>query len=184
MTYPVAAVLTRDVGCDCNLGPLLRSAVCVHHAVIGAGAVTIDLVDGQLDLTARTDLGQLVARFGHDCLSAGFQIVLTTSNSLADRGGVGALEAGRVRLERVAASAVTRSSGDDTEGHTSAAGVASRGDDGTVASHEGDECEESGGLHCERGKVVNILPAQQDTELIRWRVGKREEMKMLIEMAR
>lgn len=152
MTHPVAAILTGDVGENCGGLPCRGSTVCVHHALIRSSAISVDLVDGHLDLTTRGSLRKLVARLGHDGLCAGLEIILTTSKGLADSGSVGALEAGCVLLERIATCAVTRGGGDDAKGHAAAASVTGSLDDGAVTGHEGNECEESCSLHDERRK--------------------------------
>lgn len=132
-----------------DVGPGGSRAVGVDHALVGTRAVTVDLVDGHLDLAAGSDLRKHVAGLGHDGLGAGLEVVVASAEGLAHGVGGVTLESGGVLLEGVAAGSVTRGRRVNTEGH---AGAASRGgglDDGTVASHEGNESEESGSLHFE-----------------------------------
>lgn len=157
--YPVAAVVSGDVGGDLDVGPRLGGAVGVDHAVVGARAVAVDLVDGHLDLAAGCDLGQLGAGLRHDGPGAGLQVVLAAAQGLAHRRSVVALEPCRVLLERIPAGAVPGSRAVNTEGHAGTTAGGSSLDDGTVAGHEGNKSEYRGSLHLE--KLNDYEPAQQ-----------------------
>lgn len=148
-TYPVAASLTGNVGGDLDVGPLSSGGVGVDHAGVWAGTVTVDLVDGHLNLTASCDLGQHVTGHGHDGLGTGVNVVAAAPEGLADGVSGIALEAGRILLAGVSSGGVTRSVGVNTESHAGAAAGCGSLDDGTVASHEGDEGVDDCGLHYE-----------------------------------
>lgn len=149
ITYPVAASLTGDVRGDLDVGPLGCGGIGVDHAGVWAGTVTVDLVDGHLDLATGGDLGQHVTGHGHDGLGAGVDVVAATPEGLADSVSGVTLEASRVLLAGVSAGGVTRSVGVDTESHARATTGGGSLDDGTVASHEGDEGVDDCGLHYE-----------------------------------
>lgn len=149
ITYPVAAGLTGDVGGDLDVGPLGGGGIGVDHAGVWAGTVTVDLVDGHLDLATGGDLGQHVTGHGHDGLGTGVDVVVAAPEGLADGVSGVTLEASRVLLAGVSAGGVTRSVGVDTESHARATTGGGSLDDGTVASHEGDEGVDDCGLHYE-----------------------------------
>lgn len=149
ITYPVAAGLTGDVLGDLDVGPLGGGGVGVDHAGVWAGTVTVDLVDGHLDLATGGDLRQHVTGHGHDGLGTGVDVVAATPEGLADGVSGIALEAGGVLLAGVSPGGVTGSVGVDTESHARAATGGGGLDDGTVASHEGDEGVDDCGLHYE-----------------------------------
>lgn len=147
--YPVAAALAQNVSGDLDVGPCRGGAICVDHAAVGTGPITVDLVDGHLDLPTGRNLGELVTSLGHDGLGAGLQVVLAGADGLADGCGVRPLEARRVGLEGVAAGSITRGGGVDAEGHARATTGGSSLDDGAVGRYEGDESENGGSLHFE-----------------------------------
>lgn len=149
MTYAVAGVLARNGDRDVDVGPGGASSITVDHAVVGATAVTVDLVDGHVDGATGTDLGKLVTSGGHDGLGASLQVVGASTDGLAEGVGGLALEAGGIGLEGIATGSVTRSAEINTEGHASATELAGSADDGTVASHQvggGKDSSSSDGL--------------------------------------
>lgn len=148
-TNPVATVLAGNVGGDINVGPCGSSAVGVDHTLVGAGTVTVDLVNGHLDLATGSDLRKHVTGLSHDGLGAGLKVVGAGANSLANGICGVTLETGAVLLEGVAAGSVTGSRAVDAESHAGAACGSSGPDDGTVSVDEGNESEESSSLHFE-----------------------------------
>lgn len=120
-------------------------SVIVNGTAVRTTAVTVDLVEGHLDLAALGDLRQGLARLAHDGGGSGLDVVVTTGEGLAHGVGSLALEARRVLLEGVPAGSVAGGGGVDAQGHALAAGVAGRPHDGSVAGHErGEEGEEDG----------------------------------------
>lgn len=148
-TNPVATILAGHVGGDSNVGPCGSSTVGVDHALVRTRTVTVDLVNGHLDLAAGCDLRKHVTGLSHDGLGAGLEVVGASAEGLANSVCGITLEAGAVLLEGVAAGSVAGSSAVDAEGHAGAACWSGGLDDGTVASHEGNESEESSSLHFE-----------------------------------
>lgn len=103
-----ALLITRDVGSNLHRDPVRTSACSIDHALVGSSAITIDLMQGHHNLSARRDLRKGPSILCHNRLRTGLNVVLTGANGLAARGGVGALEACAVLLEGVASLAVTR----------------------------------------------------------------------------
>lgn len=146
-SYPVATVLAGHVGGDINVGPLGGGTIGVDHAVVWASAVTVDLVDGHLDLAAGYNLRKLLASLSHDGLGTGLEVIGAGADGLANGVSSVTLEASAVLLEGVATGAVTGRRGVDAQSHAGAAIGGGGLDDGTVAGDQGDKSEECGGLH-------------------------------------
>jgi hypothetical protein len=142
-TIAVAATLIAfNVGSHGDILPCGASAIRVDHASVRTGTVRVDLVDGHLNAATRVDLGKLVASFLHDIESALLDIVVTTTEGLANRVSRLTPEAGSVLLEGAASGAIPGSGGVNTESHARAASVSNGiGDDAVGGRKIGSEEE-------------------------------------------
>jgi hypothetical protein len=103
-------------------------------------------------LSTSWDLGKSATAHRHDLSSSSLNGVGTSTEGLTAGSGSSATEASSILLEGVAASAVTRSSGDNTNGWSLTASITSGADDGCVASHErrrSQKAESNNGRLCE-----------------------------------
>jgi hypothetical protein len=116
--------------------PVRASACGIDHALVRTSTIGVDLVDGHHDLATSGDLRKGSTAHGHHRSSSGSDVVVTSTKSLSTSGGGIATEPGGVLLEGVAASAVTRSGGVDTDRRSLTTSIAGCSDDGCVAGHE------------------------------------------------
>jgi hypothetical protein len=153
LSVPVTATgVALEVLGDSDWLPVGSCTCGVDHALVWASTVGVDLVNSHHDLesvshdsvdwrmmsylTTSSDLRKCAAVHCHDLCGASIDgIVASTKGLTASSCGV-ATEASRVLLEGVAASAVTRSGGVNTDGRTLTTGISCSANDGTVASHE------------------------------------------------
>lgn len=123
----------------------LCGSVIVDGTAIRATAVAVDLVQDHLDLAARGDLRQGLARLAHYGRGSGLDVVVATGEGLAHGVGGIALESGRVLLEGVPSGSVAGRGGVDAQGYTLTTCITSRPNNGGMASHErGEQGDEDG----------------------------------------
>jgi hypothetical protein len=150
--FVTSTSVTIEVLGDSDGLPVGSRSCGVNHALVRTGTVGIDLVNSHHDLeivsldsekcvvlsylTTSSDLRKCAAVHLHDLCGASVDGVVASTKSLAASSCGIAFEASRILLEGVAASAVTRSGRDNTDGRTLTAGVTSSADDGSVAGHE------------------------------------------------
>ncbi|KAJ2905474.1 hypothetical protein MKZ38_005350 [Zalerion maritima] len=124
-----ALLVSRNSGVG---GRILASSVAVDHALVGAGAIAVNLVEGHLNFASLGDLWKHVSGLGHNRLGAGFEVVVAGAEGLAEGVGI------------------------DAKSHALTTGMTG-GLDGTVASNELGGSQEGGskdspeGGHCDCG---------------------------------
>jgi hypothetical protein len=167
-----AAIVALNVGGYLDVVPRSTGSISIDHTCIRSSAIRIDLVDSHLKAAARVDLRKLTASLFHDVERALLDLVVTTSERLANCVSGITAEASSIGLEGTASGTIARSGCVNTESHARAASVSNCIGDYAVGScHIGSdekskddvldgghcECFCGGGSSSKVGRVIKEL---------------------------